>query len=1158
MKFTRSVWIAILVLILWLGFSWFLGQWVGLKPPGLHYLRIGLSFIGIVGFIGYLLLRPKAQGETPQGAAADAAAEIDRNFAEASRRIHAATGNRRLESLPAVFLIGDSGTAKTTIVAKSGLEAELLAGQAFQEANVAPTRGVNLWYARNHLFIDPSGAVLAEPAARRKLFKKLPPVRVNAVVAAKLPATRAVVFTVDCDTFLQAGGAEALAAKARQFQTVLNELSQELGSSFPVYVLFTKADKIPYFRDFVENLTEAEASEILGVTLPLLADTGQGVYAEQQTQHLSGAFQELFYSLSDKRRTYLAREHDAARLPNIYEFPREFAKLRSLLLQFLVDLCRPSQLGTSPFLRGFYFTGVRPVSVADLAPAAQVGVADDREEFDGGATRIFTRGPAPARMAAEVREPGSRKIPQWVFLQRLFPDVILPDRAAGAIAQRNVKVYLARRILLGAIAAVGLFLCAWWIVSYRNNNALVDNAVSAARAVPSVSLASGQLPSVESLQKLTNVKDTLALLDDYERNGVPFSYSAFLYAGNSIRQPLQTTYYAYFRKLLLAPTQQTLAGICGRPEAYDAQGYRYVYDALKAYLITTNHHEKSTPEFLTPVLMQHWQQDQQVDAQRQDLARQNFQFYAAHLADDNPYPKFAAPDSNAVDSARAYLNKLPLEERVYQAMLVAAGNGAKPIIFNVDFPGSRETIINSYKVDPAFTKGGYANFAKQLQDPEKYLYGETWVLGEQALGNFDKRAVLGHISNRYNQEFAKTWQAYLNATAVVGYSSVPDAANKLQQMIGPKSPLLEVFCVASDNTAANKQLPAQAFQPVQFVTPPGCFDKPLVGQGNGSYMQSLIALQGALQAVGPIDRADPNNVTTANTAATQAQNAVNTMALNFTSDPNDPKSTVLSKTASILREPITRVPPLLKGAGAGPVNAAAGNVCASIAPMLKKYPFNPRSTTDATLQEVTDFLKPNDGRLWQLYNASLKQFLIPSGSEYVPAAGQQLAVTPAFLNFFNRAAHMSQAFFPANAAQPNLTFSMQVLPSQDVTHLTLVIDGQTLSTDLKTGPKSQTFSWPGPTQGVSLGVAFGGGVELSIIQPDNRLWALWHSLDSGERIQSSGNPLELQWILKSSAGQTSMINGHPAAIRFALDAQNAQVFQPHYFSGLACTSKAVQ
>lgn len=1156
MKLTRALWIAIGLLIAWFIFSWFFGQWIGLKPPALNYLRVGLSFLGLVGFIGYVMLRPK-DATAPESGGADAAGDIDRNFSEANRRLQAAGGKRQAASLPAVFLIGDAGSAKTSVLAKSGLEPELLAGHVFQDAAILPTRGLNLWYARNTLFVDPSGALLTDPAARRKLFKKFLPVRVNPVAAAKVPPVRAIVLTVECDSFLQAGGADALAAKARQFQSVLADASQELGSSLPVYVLFTKADKIPYFRDYVENLTEAEASEVFGITLPLMAASGQGVYAEQQSRRVSEAFQDLYYTLAERRREYLAREHDAARLANIYEFPREFGKLRALLVQFLVDVCRPSQLGTSPFLRGFYFTGVRPVTVADIAPAAQVPVAGQDAAFDAGATQIFSRLPEAQRLVAEAREPGSRKIPQWVFLRHLFPEVVLADAPAGAVAQRNVKVNVARRALLGAVAALGVFLCVWWIISYRNNSRLIAGAVDAARGIPSVTLPPDQLAPLDSLQRLTRVKDTLATLDGYAKNGVPFSYDALLYAGDTIRAPLETTYFAYFRKLLLAPAQQTLAGICSKPEAYNAQGYRYVYDALKAYLITTDRHEKSTPEFLTPVLVQHWQQDQQVDAQRQDLARQNFDFYAQHLAVRNPYPKFAVPDAGAVASARAYLNKLPPEERIYQAMLVAAGSGAKPIIFNVDFPGSRETVINNYKVDPAFSKNGYANFARQLQDPEKYLYGESWVLGDQSFGNFDRRTVLSDITKRYNQEFEKAWQSYLNATSVVGYSSVPDAANKLQQIISPKSPLLEAFCVASDNTAANKQLPPQAFQPVQFVTPPGCFEKPLVGAGNSAYMQSLSTLQGALQAVGPIDRADPGNVAAANTAATQALTAVNTLSFSFAPDPADPKSTVLAKTSAILREPITRVPPLLKGAGAGPVNAAAGNLCASIAPMLKKYPFNSRASAEASLEEVNDFLKPNEGRLWQLYNTSLKQYLIPSGSDYAPAAGQQLSVTPAFLRFFNHAARMSEALYHGASAQPNLTFSMQVLPSQDVTHVSLMINGQTLSTDLKGGPKSQTFSWPGSTQGVSLGVVFGGGAELTVVQTTG-LWALWRFLDSGERMQSPGNQLQVEWLVKSSAGQISTINGHPAAIRFALDSPNAQIFHPQYFGGLACTSRAVQ
>ena len=204
-----------------------------------------------------------------EGAAANAAAEIDYNFTEASKRIQAATGNKQLNSLPAIFVLGDGGSAKTTIIAQSGIEPELVAGQAMQDNATVPTRSVNLWYSRSTLFIDPAASVVADAGARRKLFKKFLPVQLNSLLASKAAPTRSVLLTLDCETFLQAGGPDALAAKARDYQGILGELSRELGSSFPVYVLFTKADKIPYFRYYVENLSEPEALEVLGVSLPL-------------------------------------------------------------------------------------------------------------------------------------------------------------------------------------------------------------------------------------------------------------------------------------------------------------------------------------------------------------------------------------------------------------------------------------------------------------------------------------------------------------------------------------------------------------------------------------------------------------------------------------------------------------------------------------------------------------------------------------------------------------------------------------------------------------------------------------------------------------------------------------------------------------------------
>jgi len=188
--------------------------------------------------------------------------------------------------------------------------------------------------------------------------------------------------------------------------------------------LFTKLDRVSFFPEFVRGLNKEQASEILGATLPVRSLTS-GVYAEEETRRLSKAFDELFYSLAERRLDLLARENDGSQLAAIYEFPRELRKLRTLLVQFLVDLTRPSQLSVNPFLRGFYFSGVRPVIVDDVAVAAPQVQAPDLSS-GAGATRIFSGagfGGTPAASPA----PGStsRKVPQWVFLSQLFNDIIV-------------------------------------------------------------------------------------------------------------------------------------------------------------------------------------------------------------------------------------------------------------------------------------------------------------------------------------------------------------------------------------------------------------------------------------------------------------------------------------------------------------------------------------------------------------------------------------------------------------------------------------------------------------------------------------------------------------------------------------------------------------
>ena len=178
-----------------------------------------------------------------------------------------------------------------------------------------------------------------------------------------------------------------------------------------------------------------------------LEPTRPGVYAEQQSQRLTEAFQSLYYSLAEKRTVLLAREHDSAKLPNIYEFPREFGKLRPLVVQFLLDLCRPSQLQTTPFLRGFYFTGVRPVLLRKSSPRRGPADRTRARWLRCAYTLIFSRRAAAVPLA-DAPQGGSRKVPQWIFLSHLFSGLILGDRAALGLTQKNIKVSFWRRALL--------------------------------------------------------------------------------------------------------------------------------------------------------------------------------------------------------------------------------------------------------------------------------------------------------------------------------------------------------------------------------------------------------------------------------------------------------------------------------------------------------------------------------------------------------------------------------------------------------------------------------------------------------------------------------------------------------------------------------------
>src|ERR1700758_3404340 len=551
-----------LILLIYMTLVFFLGSWLHLHGSDLWILRGALAFLGLIGAVvavWYQLKLKKtraasAEGESEEGSTGD----LDALVRESIRRLKQSTLGRGtdLSNLPIVFVLGDSGATKTTVVIHSALDPELLAGQVYRDNEVLPTSAANLWYTRQAIFVEPAGSMMGQRERWRRLVKLLQPARFSAAVGKKAQAPRAAIVCFDCETFLQGGASEAIVSAARRLSTRLQEVSQILGISFPVYVLFTKLDRISFFTEFVRGMSKDEASEVLGATLPMRS-LSAGVYADQETQRLTKAFDEIFYSLAERRILLLPRENDGDKLPGIYEFPRELKKIRTLLVQFLVDLLRPTQLGTNPFLRGFYFTGVRPVVVDDVV-AAPVMVAETEEaSLSSGATQIFRGAGSQVAAPPAIRGGGPRRMPQWVFLSSLFNDILVKDRMALAASGSSSHVRLRRRIGLACAVFLGLILLAGFTISFFQNHALesrVQDEVTELRTLQTPA-DQRQPAAIADLQKLDRLRADLVGLSDWEENGAPWSMRWGLYSGREVYRDAKPVYFDRFRRLLFGESQ---------------------------------------------------------------------------------------------------------------------------------------------------------------------------------------------------------------------------------------------------------------------------------------------------------------------------------------------------------------------------------------------------------------------------------------------------------------------------------------------------------------------------------------------------------------------------------------------------------------------------
>ena len=1126
-----------------------------LSGVGYTVFVIVLLLIGIAAAITILVFHYRAKKERElQGdsGAAGGAGDLDLLLNDANRKLRTSQqGAKTLDALPLIYLLGDAGAAKTTTVVQSGIDPELLAGSASQSAEQTPTPVLNLWFARQAAFLE-VGAALRD---NKSLFERLVHrTRAKAYRSAfgTGAAPRAVIVCLSMDQLLVADGGTSLMTSARSTGAQLRELSRLLGLPIPVYVIVTKLDRVPHFDKYAHNLSEDEVRQILGSPLSR-SDATVGTYADQASRTLASLIDGIVYKLGEFRVEMLDRENDVRNSPGVYEFPREFGKVRKGLNQYLVELCKPSQLSANPYLRGVYFTGVRARVIERAANAPGAGERLAAQEVDAGATQFLNISRGQGGLAARSAAPPvmtSTRVPQWSFLPRLLPEIILGDKSALSSSRQSAPARLFRRILFGTLACLLALYCFFLVASYANNAAIKHRIESAARVLPKVTENAVSLPSLSDLRALDNLRQTIVQLDDFEKNGAPWRYRFGLYQGQKLNVQARRIYFDRFRPMLLNPAQTSMLSLMRilpdappATAANDSSSYNSAYNPLKAYLITTSNPEKSQPAFQTPVLVKSWIGSGQVDDEQKQLAGKQFDFYGAELLRHPPYD--IASDTVVVEHARSYLSHFLASTRVYQAMLADADKASLPIDFNRQYPGSANFVVDSHVVRGAFTKDGFAAMQEALKHPERYANGEKWVLGDGS-GTFSN-ATAGSADNSslYTADFLKEWREFLVSAHLTNCGSLQEAPGRLTVLGGGSSPLLQWFYVISHNTAVANQEITSTFQPAhKFVDSEA--KGSLIGEANKSYFEALLQLaqQVEIGAKNPAVTTDATAFAPISQALVTASGVADQAGLTF--DPDQLTHTT-NTFLVLLKAPIQCVSRFEPSPGAAG-NGGGQKICAAITPLLGRFPFNPNtSAPQAALREVDGVFAPETGALASTYNTVLNKILVPNGAQYGPAPSAPGRVKPKFLNYFNRAEHISSALYAGGAKSATLNFSLRFIPTSGVSNATIVVDGQRTS-----GSSPQQFTWTGST-----------AQKASLLYENNEVpfqgtWSAFQLVRAATQITRTSGGFRLEYPLNNAttfAGR--QIVGSGKMVTFELTGPGAEFLAGDGLSGLTCAAPVI-
>jgi type VI secretion system protein ImpL len=1150
----------ILGLMLILSLIWWAGPYIGLTDP---QLRIHLIIGTLALFFGIWLLRKWIVGkraarfkkdlDSQAGQDQSRQMEIEElrtkmneaiaslKSSELGSRHH---GNAALYALPWFMIIGPAAAGKTTLLRNSGLNFPYASGDDIDIRGFGGTRNCDWWFSNEAVLLDTAGRYTTEKDDHEEWMAFLGMLRKH---RRQQPLTGAIVAVSMSD--LLTADAQELERHVKIIRDKIEELTSRLGCIFPIYIVFTKCDLLYGFSSYFADLTPEEREQVWGTWLGHTHDS-----------NISEAFARkmdtLHYRLCELRLQKLSMVRNKKVKTELFDFPRQFDAAKDRLVRFIQSLTEENPYQDTPHFCGIYMTS-----------ATQEGTP--LQKILGSMRQAF--GYVDEDQSSESPEPKTFFVKNF-FKQVVFPNANDVSRTRRMSIIHHVTKTAAILVSLGAIAGCFLLMS----TTLTMNSLLLKKGVDASKGLVRAAQ-SEESNAYQDFQALTKVLEHYRTLLSYEEE-LPLSLKVGIYEGGKQLPATRSLLLNHFEQAFYTPSlkamETRLADYCMNWSSSKEKGREKIrepyYQALKCYRML-GEPERIDTDYVAPFLEEIIRERLSDNPEEQPLEESDLQIlselvqiYLSHMLLEKNDPYYFAPhkpNETVVADAQEQLKSKPNAGRLYSQILTK-GKLKMPVLQLNDLVkgAGGDLLSSSVKIPTMYTSDGWRNYVQpEIKTLVKTAVQGDWVTGymqetPSETGDSESDALSSDalaanletdIRVLYFKDYVDYWYNLLDDVEMVSFKSLDDAAKKMLILAGEGSPISELFQVVSKNIniaqtdgvtlAKDGSINAVSlvteldapFRNLRKLTDPGSTTNvnPLVEQ----YLLALASAQAEMEQIAAavdIPRQSYQYAVSilGDNGGAGSQLYQSWLSTNSLLNGIDSRNRKMAK--RLLGAPIKQTwYNILRQTRSYLQNQWNGSVLASYSGKISgKFPFDETGETDASLNDISDFFRPDDGQIWTFLDSQLTPFLKKKSSEWTEKKwlGYGLNFNQDLFTSLSQASEISSGLFRSGQIQPDIQFSIYPIPCSGVRVVRFKTNGQDLV--YQNEPQEwKGFKWPGDQEQSSavIGCVPSGNQALTKLEYSGD-WSLLRLLHQAD-VSVDSDLYHLVWELETEEGSPVLV-----------------------------------